>query len=233
MLAQLLTNHGYDQLVGGEKLISSIMNDIHTSLNKYTEPYMVPRDRIMEMAELTADAFIGNDDPIGNFIFDGEPNHSYLKRRFFRSIVTSCSPDSLYQASSPQMEALAIWFPPGMDHSQDIDVDPFLESDFQDPETWNRMQAVIDAIMDMTSDLGDTPQWYLHLIAVPPGHACRHHASRLLAPMMQRASDEGLPCTLITQRLENVMRYQHWGFHIVRERSVEGSNEKFTAMRKG
>lgn len=208
------------------------MDDIYTSLNLLIKPYSVPRNRIVEMAELTADAFIGNDDPIGNFIFEGEPNHSYLKRRFFRSIVTSCSPDSMHQASSPQMEAMAIWFPPGMDHSQDIDVDPFLESDFQDPETWNRIQAVTEAIMDLTSDLGDSPQWYLHLIAVPPQHAKHHHASGLLAPMIQRARDEGLPCTLITQREENIQRYLHWGFSVVKERKVPGSNERFTAMRK-
>ena len=194
--------------------------------------YHVPPESIPMMAEMTADAFIGNDDPIGNFIFQAEPNHLILKRRFFRSIVTSSPPSAVYQASSKDMEAMAIWFPPGMDHSQDIDVDPFLESDFQDPETWNRIQAVMEAIMDLTSDLGDSPQWYLHLIAVPPQHANHHHASGLLAPMIQRARDEGLPCTLITQREENIQRYLHWGFTVVKERQVSGSNERFTAMRK-
>ena len=45
--------------------------------------YTVPLIRLDEMADASAEAFIGNDDPIGRFLFDGEPNHLDLKRRFF------------------------------------------------------------------------------------------------------------------------------------------------------
>jgi hypothetical protein len=50
--------------------------------------------------------------------------------------------------------------------------------------------------------------------------------------MMQQAHEEGLPCTLITQRTDNVQRYLHWGFEVVREHEVTSSKEKFTAMRR-
>lgn len=59
--------------------------------------YEVPLSRIDEVADASADAFIGGNDPIGNFIFQNEPNHLVLKRRFFRSLVTSCSPKVVTQ----------------------------------------------------------------------------------------------------------------------------------------
>ena len=79
--------------------------------------YAVPLTRLDEMAEASAKAFIGNNDPIGRFLFDEEPNHLELKRRFFRSLVTSCPTKALRLASSERMEAISIWFPPGMIHT--------------------------------------------------------------------------------------------------------------------
>ncbi|MFH1440529.1 MAG: hypothetical protein ABIH18_00580 [Candidatus Omnitrophota bacterium] len=85
--------------------------------------YEVSLSRIDEMADIFAEAFISNNDPIGNFIFQNEPNQLVLKKRFFRSLVTSCSPKAVRQGISFALEAVSIWFPPGMDHSEDSDID--------------------------------------------------------------------------------------------------------------
>ena len=73
--------------------------------------YEVPLDRIDEMADASADAFVGANDPMGNFMFQNEPDHLVLKRRFFRSLVTSCSPKAIRQGISPNLEAISLWFP--------------------------------------------------------------------------------------------------------------------------
>lgn len=184
------------------------------------------------MAEVTADAFIGANDPIGNFMFQNEPEPLILKKRFFRSLVTSCSPGVIRQGSSQNLEAVSIWFPPGLDHSQDADPDPFQIQDFKDPETMQRMKAVNEVIRKLTADLGSEPQWYLHLVAVPPKFRNLGYASQLIRPMLAKAVQAGLPCTLITQNKENVRKYESWGFKIVREMPVPGSQEKFYSMRK-
>jgi hypothetical protein len=101
--------------------------------------YEVPLSAVNALADVSADAFIGANDPIGNFMFQNEPKHLELKRRFFRSLVTSCSPKAFRQATSSNLEAVSIWFPPGMDHSEDCDVDPFKPQDFEDPKTEERM----------------------------------------------------------------------------------------------
>lgn len=193
--------------------------------------YEVPLSRLDEMADVSAEAFIGNNDPIGSFLFDHEPNHLELKRRFFRSLVTSCSPGAQRLASSEKMEAISIWFPPGMGHDEDVEADPFRPEDFADPDTFFRLEAVGRVIAELTAGIGNEPQWYLHLVAVRPDYMNQGVVSRLLLSVLMRTREEGLPCTLITQSAGNVLKYQHWGFRIVRDMSVPGSSEKFYAMR--
>ena len=165
-------------------------------------------------------------------MFGNEPDHLVLKRRFYRSLVTSCSQNAVIQGTSPGLEAVSIWFPPGMDHSEDVDQDPFSPEDFTDPGTMERMQAVNDVIDALTGHLGEEPQWYLHLVAVRPEFVGHGYASHLVRPVLARAARDGLPCTLITQTMDNVRTYEHWGFKVVKEMAVPSSREKFCSMRK-
>lgn len=194
--------------------------------------YEVSLSRINEMADTSAEAFIANNDPIGNFMFQDEPDHLVLKRRFFRSLVISCSPKAVRHGISPALEAVSIWFPPGMDHSGDVDTDPFTAQDFVNHKTMEKMRAVDETIAALTAHLGREPQWYLHLVAVRPQFRNQGYSSQLIRPMLTRAESEGLPCTLITQSMENVRKYEHWGFKLVKEMPVSRSREKFYSMRK-
>ena len=195
-------------------------------------PYDVPRDRIDDAADAAADAFMGASCPIGKFMFLNEPDHLVLKRKFYRSLVTSCPPKAVIQGTSPRLEAVSIWFPPGLDHSEDVDPDPFTGMELSDSGTMERVQAVNDVIDALTENLGQEPQWYLHLVAVRPQSVNRGYASLLVRPVLARAAREGFPCTLITQTMENVRKYEHWGFEVVKEMAVPGSREKFCSMRK-
>jgi len=195
-------------------------------------PYDVPRDRIDDAADAPADAFMGASCPIGKFMFLNEPDHLVLKRRFYRSLVTFCPPKVVIGGTSPRLESVSIWFPPGVDHSEDVDPDPFTKTDLSDPRIMERMQAVNDVIDALTKNLGQEPQWYLHLAAVRPQSVDRGYASLLVRPVLTRAAREEFPCTLITQTRENVRTYEHWGFEVVKEMAVPGSREKFCSVRK-
>jgi len=194
--------------------------------------YEVPLSRVNEMAAVAAEAFIGANDPMGNFMFQNEPNHLALKKRVFSSLVKCCSPEAMRHAISPSMEAVSIWFPPGVGHSEDVNTDPFKPEDFIDCDTMERIHAVNEAISALTKHLGTEPQWYLHLVAVLPHCMGRGYASLLIRPMLLRAEKESYPCTLITQRMENVRKYEHFGFKILEDMPVDDSGEKFYSMRK-
>ena len=148
--------------------------------------YEVPRDKIDEAADATADAFIGACCPLGTFMFRNEPDPLVLKRKFYRSLVTSCSKKVVIHGTSPGLEAVSIWFPPGIDHSEDVDPEPLNAEDFTDPKTMEKMQAVNDVIEALTGHLSEEPQWYLHLVAVRPQFTGRGYASLLVRPMLTR-----------------------------------------------
>lgn len=194
--------------------------------------YTVSWDKIDEAADAAADAFIGARCPMGTFIFQNEPDIPVLKRKLYRSLVTACSQKVVIHGTSPDLEALSIWYPPDVDHSGDIDPNPFSAGEFTDPKTMDRLQAVNDVIEALTGHLGEEPQWHLHLVIVRPEFTSRGYASRLVRPMLVRAAREGIPCTLITQTMENVHKYERWGFNVVKEMVVPGSHEKFCSMRK-
>ena len=194
--------------------------------------YEIPLSRIDELADVSADAFIGCDDLVGNFVFQNEPLQYPLKRQFFRSLVTSCAARAIRQAISSRLEAVSIWFPPGMAPLEDAHLAPFIAGDFADPRTIERMQAVNDVVAELTGHLGQEPQWYLHLVAVRPQFRGRRYSSLLIKPMLDQAGKENLPSTLITKFAENVRKYESWGFKVVKEMRVPHSQGKFFSMRK-
>ena len=194
--------------------------------------YEVPLSRIDELADVSAEAFLGGDDPLGDFVFQNEPHQLLLKERLFRFLVTSCSPRAIRQAISPNLEAVSIWFPPGMVPLEDAHLAPFSAQDFVHSGTLERMQAVNDVVAALTGHLGQEPQWYLHLVAVLPHFRGRKYSSLLTRPMLDRARKENLPSTLITKFAANVRKYQSWGFKVVEEMAVPHSPGKFFAMRR-
>ena len=66
------------------------------------------------------------------------------------------------------------------------------------------------------------PHWYLFFLGVSP--ECQGHGlgSRLIAPVLRRASQDGLPCYLETQTAQNVTFYQKHGFNIVYQGEPHG-----------
>jgi len=184
------------------------------------------------MADVSAEAFIGCNDPIGNHMFEHEPQHLRLKKIFFRLLVTTCPKESIMQAISPDLEAVSIWFPPGVGYADDGSADPFEGQMFADKGTKARIAAVNETIGALMVHLGQEPQWYLHLVAVRPAFLGRKYASILVRPMLDKADAEKIPCTLITQSLANVQKYEHWGFRVTKTMAVPNSMESFYAMRR-
>ena len=65
---------------------------------------------------------------------------------------------------------------------------------------------------------------YLGLLAVAPEHQGKGHASALLKPMLKKLDEEKMACYLETQNLKNIAIYQHFGFKMVHETCIPGSD---------
>jgi ribosomal protein S18 acetylase RimI-like enzyme len=75
--------------------------------------------------------------------------------------------------------------------------------------------------------------WFLQCIGVDHKLQGRGYASSLLRPILKRIEEEGLPCYLDTLEKQNVQLYEHFGFKVVEESKVPGTNLTNWAMLRG
>jgi len=75
--------------------------------------------------------------------------------------------------------------------------------------------------------------WYLLLLGVDPLFQGKGYAGNLLRAMLARLDEEHLPCYLETQNGKNVTIYQHYGFKVVAEVLVPGTEIALWAMLRG
>ncbi len=74
------------------------------------------------------------------------------------------------------------------------------------------------------------PHWYLELIGVEPELQGKGYAGILLKAMLARLDKENVPCFLETQNQNNVPIYQHFGFKVVEEAIIPGTEMRHWAM---
>ena len=93
-----------------------------------------------------------------------------------------------------------------------------------------KMKASDEYIERKHKELAPNKHWYLALLAVDPQHQGKGYASKLLNEMLSHIDEEGLPCYLETEGEKNVSIYQHFGFKVMDEFVVPGTNDKTVAM---
>ncbi|HEY9595577.1 MAG TPA: GNAT family N-acetyltransferase [Spirochaetia bacterium] len=74
------------------------------------------------------------------------------------------------------------------------------------------------------------PHWYLLVIGVGDEYRGKGYASRLMRPMLERLDRERLPCYLETHNENNLKLYEHFGFEVVDEGRLPGSEQRQWAM---
>jgi len=136
--------------------------------------------------------------------------------------------------TSPQLEGIAVWM-----HSDKRKEKPFwriLTSGAIWPaiiigiKAMRKMQAFDEYIERKHKELVPNKHWYLSILAVDPQHQGKGYASKLLNEMLSYIDEEGLHCYLETEGEKNVSMYQHFGFEVVDEFIVPGTNDKLVAM---
>lgn len=142
--------------------------------------------------------------------------------------------DSRAFITSSQLEGIAVWM-----HSDKRKKRPFwriLTSGAIWPaiiigiKALRKMQTLGEYIERKHKELAPNKHWYLALLAVDPQHQGEGYASKLLHEMLFYIDEEGLHCYLETEGEKNVSMYQHFGFEVVDEFVVPGTNDKLVAM---
>jgi ribosomal protein S18 acetylase RimI-like enzyme len=77
------------------------------------------------------------------------------------------------------------------------------------------------------------PHWYLQIIGVDPAYRGQGFSSRLLRPVLERIDRERMPCFLETNAGKNVAIYRRFGFGVLSEDKMPGTEvTSFAMLRK-
>jgi GNAT superfamily N-acetyltransferase len=74
------------------------------------------------------------------------------------------------------------------------------------------------------------PHWGVSWIGVDPGARRRGAGSALMAPVLRRADEDGVPCYLETENVVNLPFYRKNGFEVLREDEVPEGGPRFWTL---
>ena len=136
-------------------------------------------------------------------------------------------------ASSVKMEGVSAWLPPGkapFGSWQIIRSVPLSVLFRFGRQGASRIQAYGRYINNLHRKLVPYSHWYLQIIGVDPKYQGQGFASQLIKPMLERIDREHLPCFLETNIEKNVAIYQRFGFGVVSEDEIPGTELRSFAM---
>jgi len=136
-------------------------------------------------------------------------------------------------ASSEKLEGVAAWLPPGKSPfgvfriMRSVPLSVLFRFGLQGAD---RMWAYGRFVDNLHRRLVPYPHWYLQVIGVDPAHQGQGFSSRLLRPVLERIDRERMPCFLETNSVKNVAIYRRFGFEVVYEDRMPGTEVTTFAM---
>jgi len=139
-------------------------------------------------------------------------------------------------ASSEKLEGVAAWLPPGkapFGGWQIIRSVPLSILFRFGRQGASRMWAYGRYVDNLHRKLVPYPHWYLQIIGVGPAYHGQGFSSRLVRPVLERIDRERMPCFLETNTGKNVAIYRRFGFEVVSEDKIPGTEvTSFAMLRK-
>jgi ribosomal protein S18 acetylase RimI-like enzyme len=189
------------------------------------------RAQVKPAAEMMARAF--HDDPGSVYFF---PNVSERKNKLpyiFQLLIRYGLLYGEAYATSPNLEGVAVWLPSekvrrtlwGSIRSGSLSLLFKVER-----KTVDKGRSFGEYVSSIRKRRAPLRYWYLLLLGVDPVYQGKGYASALLKAMFARIDKERLPCYVETQNERNVPIYQHYGFKVVEEGIVPGTEVTNWAM---
>ncbi|GAB4203072.1 MAG: GNAT family N-acetyltransferase [Roseiflexaceae bacterium] len=154
-------------------------------------------------------------DPLWLYLLPDDTRRAVLMRACYRVFLTlSIDGGTTYGTGTP-LAGLAVWEAPGQPELRATRrlAWPLLALAFS-PFVWSvaRAAPVFQQFGAMRQRYATAPHYYLSTIAVAPEAQGRGLATRLIAPFLRRAGQEGVGVYTETMTPANVGLYEHYGF---------------------
>ena len=176
------------------------------------------------LGEVIARAFVN--DPICTHVFpDRERRLRNMRWIHARQLCVLIGRNSVY--TTPDLLGAAVWHRPeaGFDMGLLEQIRAgFLPIVFMlRPSEQLRGLRVYMDVVARTKRFVRTPHWVLDTLCVALEHHRKGVARALLQPALQQADTDGIPCFVITHNPVNVPFYERFGFHVVYQSLMPGS----------
>ena len=168
--------------------------------------------------------------------FQDEKKRCAVAQTFCFIALSVCLKYGEVYASSEKMEGVAAWLPPGkapFGGWQVIRSVPLSILFRFVRQGASRMQAYDRYWRNLHRKLVPYSYWYLHIIGVDPVYHGQGFASRLVRPILERIDQEQMPCLVETHAEKNVAIYRQFGFEVISEGKIPGTElTSFAMLRK-
>ena len=170
------------------------------------------------------------------YYFPDETQRHIIADTFVLIALSVCLKYGEVYATSEKLEGAAAWLPPGkapFGGWQIIRSVPLSVLFRFGRQGAGRMQAYGRFVDNLHRKLLPDPHWYLQIIGVDPAYQGHGFSSRLLRPALERIDRERMPCFLETNTVKNVAIYRRFGFEVISEDNLPGTEvTSFAMLRK-
>ena len=173
------------------------------------------------------------DDPLMAYFFPDASERENKSPHIFEFMLRYGVLYGEVYATSPDLEGVAVWLPSGkvgmtlwrMVRSGDFSILFKLGM-----KSLRRQLTYSDYASLIRRRHTPFRHWFLQSIGIDPAFQGKGYAGTLLKAMFARLDREHLPCYLDTEKEENVSIYQHYGFKVVEEVILPGTEISHWAM---
>jgi GNAT superfamily N-acetyltransferase len=151
------------------------------------------------------------DDPVMSWLYPG----LHRLESFFRNYELRLHLGHGSVFTTDGVDGGAIWAPPGKWRTSVPDVLRVAPALLR--ATGTRLRRAIGTMQAVESKHPKEPHWYLAALGTDPAKQGRGIGSALLAPILQRCDDEGVPAYLESSKEGNIPFYRRHGFEVTRE----------------
>ena len=137
--------------------------------------------------------------------------------------------------TSPNLEGVAVWLPPKLNLNLvdllfriGIVTCPF-KLGFK---AFNNILSYISHVETVCQTQLSTDYWYLQVISVDLAYQKQCYGKRLIEPMLAKFKAQNLPCCLDTEEESSVAYYERYGFEVIDESPIAGTNSNCWIMVK-
>jgi len=187
--------------------------------------------QVKPAAEMFARAF--QDYPLLQYYFPDELERKKIASYFVSVAVFSGIRYGEIYATSPNLEGVAVWFPPGnypvtiWKLVRSVPLSVIFGFGRYGGGRMRQLGEYIDAVHQR---LAPFRHWFLQIIGVDPQFQGKGYAGKLLKPMLARIDEAGLPCYLETLDEHNIRLYEHFGFAVIEKSTIPEPNLTNWAM---